>query len=408
MLVAFFILFTLMKMADDSIRMARLLSAIAVFATTGVLLHTLLPSGIRHGPVPGTGKTSAQNIRLVDFKSKPNVYFIGFDSIWPKTLLQAHMGIDTTPYNKVLDAKFRRFPNFFANRIVTRKSLNALLALDMDYYQRLTKDESVNLFFPGLAPSPLLEIFKYNGYETTTLYDGLYFGAEKGPHVNNYLVNRTLSVCDFVASELKAYTFWGYCALVRKKAFILTLDRLGIIDWMSPINFLSKQIQKAALKDSPQFFLAYIYAPGHTNKLFDRKNPESVENYKQSYLQKSKLATDYLEEIISLLDKEDPNAILYVFGDHGPLLSRKDIFEDNPAFFVQDRFGIYGGIYPPDRCTGSISKAYSQAFLTLVQGAHMIIACLSGGENAYITPEEYRLPKLGTKTQLRYEDYLYE
>jgi hypothetical protein len=38
----------------------------------------------------------------------------------------------------------------------------------------------------------------------------------------------------------------------------------------------------------------------------------------------------------------------------------------------------------------------------------MIIACLSGGENAYITPEEYRLPKLGTKTQLRYEDYLYE
>ena len=40
------------------------------------------------------------------------------------------------------------------------------------------------------------------------------------------------------------------------------------------------------------------------------------------------------------VNKEDPNAILYVFGDHGPYLSKSLKFDDNKTFYVQDKLVV--------------------------------------------------------------------
>ena len=38
--------------------------------------------------------------------------------------------------------------------------------------------------------------------------------------------------------------------------------------------------------------------------------------------------------------------------------------EDDPAFFLQDRFGILGGVYPRDRCAAQFDEAERKCYAT--------------------------------------------
>ncbi len=412
LLLSMFIIFTFMNMLDETPRIARVLPALFALATAGVLAQTLLSAA----PVPEVstehGKTSAKNIRIVDFKTKPNVYFISFDALIPKVLLQKHLGLETTPYHEVFDAHFKRFKNFFADRVPTKRSLNSLLALDIGHYSEARKNSIAYHFFSGQIPSPLFEIFKHNGYETNTLYRSGYFGWNKGPHVDNYWIDRLGSktgACDFIStSGLKAFTFMGYCSLVKSNMFISAFRGQAIDSNLNDIDFLINKMRAGLQRDAPQIFVGYVFSPGHTRLYFDREDTEDVDKYRHSYFKKSKKTATYLNKIVAFIANEDPEAIVYVFGDHGWLVSSKDPFKENDVSFVQDRFGVYGGIHPRDRCAESFAMPYNKDFMTVLQGAHMIIKCLSGGKNAFITLEDYRLPEFETKAHNRYEDYLYE
>ena len=112
--------------------------------------------------------------------------------------------------------------------------------------------------------------------------------------------------------------------------------------------------------------------------------------------------------MISFLKKKDPSAILFVLGDHGLWLSRQIKYEDDKEFFLQDRYAAYGGFFPSDKCGTSFAKPYSQNYITAIQGMHMIIRCLSGGENAFIELDDHRLGAKEIKGLDDYENYLYE
>jgi hypothetical protein len=280
--------------------------------------------------------------------------------------------------------------------------------LDRDYYLQTTENIHPRRFFPGFAPSPLFQVFKHNGYETTTLYQGTYFGQRKGPHVDNYFINRHLDVCTFIDKKLKNYAFLGYCALINQRSVRSFLRKFGMIPNLNAIDFLITKMRAAVRREAPQVFVAYLYSPGHTELTFDRARPGSVQQYSRTYLEASESTAEYLRLLIGFVSKEDPNAILYVFGDHGPWISRRDEFDTDPKRFVHDRFGIYGGIFPRDRCEDFFPSPSSGEFMTILKGTRSIIRCLSGGEDAFITPNDYRLPDLGTSHQLRYEDFLYE
>ncbi len=414
LLLVLYILTTLMTMVDENIAIAKILSTCIAVATTGILIQTLFSSEATPKLRIKQGNTTAENIRIVDFKSKPNVYFISFDSLIPKLLLQKHLGLETTPYHEVLDIHFRRFKNFFADYDSTRPSLNSLLALDSKHFSEAGKNKYK--FFSGLIPSPLLEIFKANGYITNTLYRSQYLGPTKGPHVDNYhyrvagwdLKN---GVCEFIDTwGYRALTFMGYCTLVNSEMFYSVLERLGfseVGEADKEINFLIDQIRSGLQKDIPQVFVAYIFSPGHSPHSFDMTDSQDFNNYKLSYLNESANTAIQINKLVSFIAREDPEALIYLFGDHGPHISRGMTFEEGGKFFVQDRFGIYGGIYPNDRCPESFSKP-DKNFITLSQGALMLLRCLSGGENAFITLEDYTLPEFETTENHRYEDYLYE
>jgi hypothetical protein len=154
--------------------------------------------------------------------------------------------------------------------------------------------------------------------------------------------------------------------------------------------------------------LAYIFSPGHTPLTFDYNHNHNLDAYRVFYERKSKETALYIKKIVGFLKENDPEGILYVFGDHGPWLSRRTKFEDDSTFYIQDRYAVYGGIYPSDRCKDTFAKPYTDDFMTVAQGAHMLLKCLSGGEDAFHILEDYKLPDSRDKLENRYESFRYE
>ena len=405
-LLAVFILFSIMNMMDDYPRMAKVITIIVASAVIGIVAEAVVFSGKSPQATADPGKTSAKNIRLVDFKTRPNVYFIAFDALMPRVLVRKFLELETTPYHDFLDAHFRRFRNMFADKVATRRALNSLLAFDLDYFARFGKKPGL---FSGRIPSPLLEIFKHNGYTTNTLYQNPYFGKEKGPYVDNYFTERGYGVCEFLNEDFKYLTFLGYCQLRTMKSFTSLLERLNLSNDLNEIDFLLANLRSGLDEGKPQMFLSYIFSPKHTPKSFRWRKSETVDKYRQTYLRNSSTTAEYFEQLITFISREDPSAILYVFGDHGAFVPRsKEARNNDSSRHIQGRYGVYGGIYPPDRCSESLSEPYTENFTTVMQGAHMIIRCLADGEDAFIAPINYRLGHFGTKSFHRYEDYLYE
>ena len=405
-LLAVFILFSIMNMMDDYPRMAKVITIIVASAVIGIVAEAVVFSGKSLEATADPGKTSAKNIRLVDFKTRPNVYFIAFDALMPRVLVRKFLELETTPYHDFLDAHFRRFRNMFADKVATRRALNSLLAFDLDYFARFGKKPGL---FSGRIPSPLLEIFKHNGYTTNTLYQNPRFGKEKGPYVDNYFTERGYGVCEVLNEDFKYLTFLGYCQLRTTKLFTSLLKRLNLSNDLNEIDFLLANLRSGLDEGKPQMFLSYIFSPKHTPNAFDWQKTKHVREYRRTYLRNSSTTAEYFEQLITFISREDPSAILYVFGDHGAFVPRsKEARNNDSSRHIQGRYGVYGGIYPPDRCSESLSEPYTENFTTVMQGAHMIIRCLADGEDAFIAPINYRLGHFGTKSFHRYEDYLYE
>ena len=318
-LLAVFILFSIMNMMDDYPRMAKVITIIVASAVIGIVAEAVVFSGKSLEATADPGKTSAKNIRLVDFKTRPNVYFIAFDALMPRVLVRKFLELETTPYHDFLDAHFRRFRNMFADKVATRRALNSLLAFDLDYFARFGKKPGL---FSGRIPSPLLEIFKHNGYTTNTLYQNPRFGKEKGPYVDNYFTERGYGVCEVLNEDFKYLTFLGYCQLRTMKSFTSLLERLNLSNDLNEIDFLLANLRSGLDEGKPQMFLSYIFSPKHTPKSFRWRKSETVDKYRQTYLRNSSTTAEYFEQLITFISREDPSAILYVFGDHGAFVSR--------------------------------------------------------------------------------------
>ncbi len=348
----------------------------------------------------------ATNLRNITFQATPNLYFVSFDSIAPRALLDRYLDLETTEFHTVFKEHFRRFPNFFTNAVLTGHSLNQLLALDEGYYywQKVRLREQGKRddprLFAGQNPSPLLDILHKNGYETTTIYVDTYFGEYKGPYVDNYIIFWNSTVCHLLDDGRRDIAFWGYCRFFGSGSDVQT--------------YIAEQVTTRANDNTPQFTMAHIYAPGHTAGSFRHGNDTQLKAFKTQYLQRSAHAARYLELIVRQLAKTDPTGILLVYGDHGPLVSRGVDFKDNPEFHIQDYYGILGGVYPRDACTVWFDEAAAQGYMTILDAVHALLRCLSGGESARVEAKEYSpggWTRQGTpagQAPPDYKDFLYE
>ena len=340
---------------------------------------------MRATPQGVAGDTS--NIRHVSFKTKPNLYFVSFESIMPRSLLKKNLQLDGTDFHDVFEANFRPFVNMFSNARDTKYALSMVLALDREVYQsQLRQLKADPDLFAGRNPSPLLAILRENGYAIKTIYGSDFLGKAKGPYVDEYVVGaRTL--CRLLDRRLHVWAFWGYCAVDRS-------SRKG------------RMTRVVAAADGPRFTMEHINRPTHTISPWPGDAADGArERFRSLYLRKSNEAGRNLAHIVRQLREKDPNGILLVYGDHGPWLSRGLSFEDDPEFVVQDQHGVLGGVYPPTACEAWFDREQAKGWMTTLDAVHALLRCLSEGQDALIAPRRQRPMFPGGRG---FDEFLYE
>lgn len=322
-----------------------------------------------------SGDTS--NIRDLVFHRRPNLYFVSFDGIAPRVLLQKYMGLETTQFHDLFETRFRPFKNFFSDAFSTRYSLGTLLALDMRTFWSMWlavraetgQTEWDPLLFSGQSPSPLFRLLKNNGYEVATAYEDEFFGKSKGAFVDYYFTGGRRVVCGLLDGRIRAVSFFGHCLWQGSdvhEARRRVIDRIG----------------EASFRNGPQFAMAHLYTPGHVARSFRYNDNSQLEQFRDAYQRGSAEAARLLSRLLAHLDENDPQAILLVYSDHGPFLSNGMAFADAPNFVVQDHHGILGGVWPPTVCESEFDATYArQGFLTLLDAVHAVLRCLSGGQS---------------------------
>ena len=354
------------------------------------------------GPYAG-GWEDHPNVRSVVFQETPNVYFVGFDAITPRAITKRFMGIEGTDFHGVMDKDMRRFRNLFASSVSTRHSLNTLLALDLDLYLLDRQDTRTGPnYFAGHDLSPLVWLLRRNGYETTSVFENAYLGNRGGPGIDNYIINRRVALCSLLSKDVRSWAFWGYCWNQDVTSFRPS-------QLLSRDNFFVEEVTGID-RSRPHFVISHIWLPGHTSSPFDYENQNDKDTFFKLYHERFDSAAIVLRQIIDHLRFNDPNAILFVYGDHGAWLSGSMKIEDDPEFFLQDRFGILGGVYPPDRCAAEFDEAESKGYVTSLDIVHAILECLSGGQSPLWEPRNDRFWGSGVPEDhsYRYEDFLYE
>ncbi len=377
-----------------------------VALSAGALLGLGVIAGGYRPPAITPVEGDTTNIRDIFFRERPNLYFVSFDAMAPRALLDKYLNLETTEFHELFEANFRRFPNFFANSVMTGHSLNTLLALDVDVYISLRRELAERgadpdpFLFSGQNSSPLLGILRKNGYETTSIYIDNHFGRRKGPYIDHYITFEKNIACNLLADGIRDWAFWGYCRFFD-----------GSFDWDN--RRVAEQVTKVSAGDGPQFVITHIYAPGHTSRSFRYDNADQLEKFKAYYINGNARAARYLELILRHLEENDPGAILLVYSDHGPILSQGMDLEANREFVTQDYYGILGGIYPRDTCAAYFDDVSAQGYMTILDAVHAILRCLSGGESALIEPRAYTYPAYGpipadANTRPNYKEFLYE
>ncbi len=371
------------------------------------------------------GGTSAQNVRSVKFVKKPNVYFFAFESMIPASLAKKHLHLDSLPHQEELESLgFRRFRNAFSDGPSTDSSLNRMLALDPAHYQKLAKEGRWRDLFPGLAPSPLLEIFRANGYSANVYNHDGFLGGVGGPYVDNYRVKSRYSLCFHPLLEPAfEFGFFGFCTVIYR--FPRLTDALGLPRYkrFSPLDLLGvKQYLDSVLTDiaaakKPAAAFVRIHSLGHLWINYDGGD-EDFQWFRKLYAGLSAQTRPLMGEIVRFVRENDPGAIVFVFGDHGvqlslPLGEMAKLNAAEKQFAIRDRYGVLAAAYPASACRESFDKAEARGFVTNSIIARAVVRCLAGGEDPAIGEWEYLVrdeTAHGRRDAILgwYENHLYE
>lgn len=344
-------------------------------------------------------KSIPSHFTKVEFKDKPNIYVLTFDTLSPPYTVRELLNLkEPAAYEKpIRDFGGRPLQNLFAERIPTKHSLGSFLAMDIAYYDGTRRKGD---FVRNETPTPAYEILKKNGYKTQFLYQTSYFGTVK--HLDYYGVAHVNGLCEHIQSP---YAFAGFC-LESVQDKVGTLTREHKRDY---IAFLSERIEHAAGSDQPWFTFAHIYQPGHAKLTFDVTKAEDWEEFRPSFVKRSHMAADSMTTLLGKIRELDPDAIILIFGDHGPLITyamdkgHGTVPATSPEGVTfsekeikQDMHAVRGAVFSRTYCRdGFDQNPYSTTRLM-----RDVMICLSHGQDPL--PADYQ------PDDSQWADYVYE
>lgn len=223
------------------------------------------------------------------FKKRPNVYFIEPDGYL--NLAQFNKGYyneDSHGFKSYLQNKnFSLYKDFRSNYNATLPSNTSTFAMRHHYNKiGFNTSEVVNGRKIIITDNPVLQIFKNNNYKTHYLAEWPFFLSN--------LPQMGYDVCNYNYNEV-GYVGDGY---YEKKDIIEPLKKYIDDD-----------------KGTSKFFFLHVFEPGHIK--FYEKESLGKEKEREEWFAKLKGANEKLEQIITIINEKDPDALILIMADHG-------------------------------------------------------------------------------------------
>ncbi|MCF6224864.1 MAG: hypothetical protein L3J22_00975 [Xanthomonadales bacterium] len=343
-----------------------------------------------------------QQLSAISFEQKPNVYLLAFDSMIPPYVAKKYLDIDQLPYQSAINKSFIDFEFAASIGVPTKRSLNGLMRLDQTMLSN-SRD-----YFNGMKPSALGVIFKQNGYELTTGYATYYFG-KKGKHVDRYVIGKQntlsktvqcLDIGDKFFYILRAY---GGCSIIGKyknsSHFVSSLfgaeaeREISVKFWPEKIL---EEVRASVESSVPKLKIFYSYRPnGHVKKSYRHTDINAKDSYKNYFLSSAEQLNNILKDLVDIINKNDPTAIVVVFGDHGAWLSRGITADENPEFFYEDRHLVsLSALKTSNKCSSrGALMYYSAPYNTPSRLVSSIVRCLANEKSELDKALEFKEPK---------------
>lgn len=259
----------------------------------------------------------------IKLTNKPNFYFFLCESMHGPSTLKGVYNFDPSEYvNKLKADGFEVYDNIYANSTHTLGTLTTLMSLG-----RLVPKEANNRFFDansanrilisGGNNNNLMKIFKINGYTTKLYLDGgTYFGQLKGQYLDYYDGHNLIGFYSKVFNYVEPLKI--ICKTSIRKAIDSWLSN-KLYHYITPANTDTPSIVRSQTTEKSPFVVFR-----RLNKLSHTPS-DGTYDYKQKYnwinsgwyQNHVKDQFQEIDDFIKIIDKNDPNAVVILIGDHG-------------------------------------------------------------------------------------------
>jgi len=261
----------------------------------------------------------ADDIEQAVFVTTPNVYMIQPDGYASVDEMEGEIyNFKSDLFNWLEIKNFKIYNNFRSNYPASLSSNASMFSMQQHYFG--------NSLFPTLempnareiiyGDNPVVNIFKNNNYKTYFIVQDDYFQQNK-----------------------------------KKQLYDYTNISLDEIKYFSDGNHLKKDVLndlKHAFEEEneqPKFFFVEKLLPHHVH--FSGPKENKKERERKEYIEKIKEVNIWLKETISIIEKNDPSAIIIVLADHGGwvgLESYDEMFRTEDEKQIRSIFGSIAAI----------------------------------------------------------------
>ena len=292
---------------------------------------------------------------LGEMSSKPNIYLIVLESYQGNEALKTLYNYNNSDFENWLAQKgFTIYPNSYSAWSHTRSSVTNILSIS-------NLDEKIPLkdLLLQNIPSPVLDTLLKNDY---TLYFRFATPYLTEGDFSEWVIDNTWKYRKNMTFDFQKSLFFSRNAFDLKNKYNTHADY---------VKYLSSEI--ANISNTPHFFMTKIggissnykaYEDGltHTDVWYTGE-AHLIPLLRKKYISELKKQNILLKDILTDIQKKDPNAIIILVGDHGGLFFK--VLKDDKKYkdfnistqeYILDQFNILMAIHWPKNLTNNNEK----------------------------------------------------
>lgn len=247
---------------------------------------------------------TSQKSLQVGLKHKPNIYVLFLESYMGIETLKEEYNFDTTELeNKLYSSGFNIYENVFSNAPSSLASLWSLYTMQNAFYK--LQPQAFKDVIGGSIENKLFAYLKQNGYYIKSYLDNPYYFNQKEAfldelHYHSPTKVNLMYVFGSISSELREFL----SSSLKRQKETKTLENIIIETNQEP-----KQ---------PTFFLTVFAGELHGDWKFVQDFPTyPLWVHANDYPNKLHNVNNNIFAMIDFIEKNDPNALIVLLGDHG-------------------------------------------------------------------------------------------